>query len=158
MTYRIAEVAELVGVPPTTLRYYEDIGLVEAPARGANGYRTYTDDDVDRLRFITATKGLGIPLSDVAELVRASSVEDCSAVAHQVVELVAARLTETQARIRELESLAEELQKVADRLSTARTTGRCDATCPCATAPALPARAFVELTRPPGRTAGRPAT
>lgn len=39
MTYRIAEVAELVGVPATTLRYYEDIGLVEAPARGANGYR-----------------------------------------------------------------------------------------------------------------------
>src|SRR4051812_48022427 len=61
MSYRIAEVAELVGVPATTLRYYEDMGLVDQPARSGNGYRCYDDADLARLRFITATKNLGIP-------------------------------------------------------------------------------------------------
>ena len=117
MSYRIAEVAELVGVPATTLRYYEDIGLVDQPARGGNGYRSYDDADLARLRFITATKNLGIPLADVAELVRAYDVEDCSTVAHQVVELVAVRLAETQTRIGELVALAAQLQTVSARLA-----------------------------------------
>lgn len=152
MTYRIAEVAELVGVPATTLRYYEDIGLVDAPTRGANGYRTYTDTDVQRLRFVTATKNIGIPLSDVAELVKAYDVEDCSVVAHQVVEMVAERLAETQARIGELVALAADLQTVAARLAVAPSAGPCGPQCPCATAAATsttPTRTFVELTRGP---------
>ncbi|MGB3810631.1 MAG: MerR family DNA-binding transcriptional regulator, partial [Parvibaculum sp.] len=34
----IGEVAERTGVPPKTIRYYEDIELIKSPARGANGY------------------------------------------------------------------------------------------------------------------------
>ncbi|GEL96341.1 MerR family transcriptional regulator [Cellulomonas composti] len=152
MSYRIAEVAELVGVPATTLRYYEDIGLVGRPARGANGYRSYDDADLERLRFIVATKSLGIPLTDVAELVKAYDVEDCSTVAHQVVELVATRLAETQTRIGDLVALAAQLQGVSARLADAPTSGRCGDGCPCVTAaPAAPAgrRTFVSLTRGP---------
>ena len=110
MTYRIAEAADLVGVPATTLRYYEDIGLMPAPGRRANGYRVYEERDLARLRFISATKNLGIPLADVKALAAAYDVEDCSSVAHQVVELVAARLAETQDRIGELVALAGQLQ------------------------------------------------
>lgn len=40
MSYRIAEAAALVGVPASTLRYYEDIGLIEQLTRGENGYRS----------------------------------------------------------------------------------------------------------------------
>lgn len=152
MSYRIAEVAELVGVPATTLRYYEDIGLVDQPARGSNGYRSYDDADLARLRFITATKNLGIPLADVAELVKAYDVEDCSVVAHHVVEMVAVRLAETQARIGELVALAAQLQTVSARLASAPTSGPCGDGCPCATAapePLADRRTFVPLTRAP---------
>lgn len=134
MRYRIAEAAEIVGVPATTLRYYEDIGLIDQPARGANGYRSYDDADLARLRFVTATKNLGIPLTDVAELVRAFDVEDCSTVAHQVVETVAVRLAETQDRIGELTALADRLREVSGRLAAAPAARPCDAGCPCATA------------------------
>ena len=163
MTYRIAEAAELVGVPTTTLRYYEDIGLVDAPARSDNGYRTYTDADVERLRFVAATKSIGIPLADVAELVKAYGVEDCSVVAHELVEMVAARLAQTQTRIGELVALAAGLQTVAARLAGAPTAGRCGATCPCATAAssppaAEPVRTSVELTRPPDPLVESPMT
>lgn len=154
MRYRIAEAAGLVGVPATTLRYYEDIGLIARPARGGNGYRSYDDADLARLRFITATKNLGIPLPDVAELVRAYDVEDCSSVAHQVVEMVALRLAETQTRVGELVALAAQLQGVSARLAEAPTAGPCGAECPCATAapsPLADRRTFVPLTR--GRAA-----
>ncbi|GEK22466.1 MerR family transcriptional regulator [Cellulomonas xylanilytica] len=152
MSYRIAEVAELVGVPATTLRYYEDIGLIAQPARGGNGYRSYDDADLARLRFITATKNLGIPLTDVAELAKAYDVEDCSTVAHQVVEMVARRLAETQTRIGELVALAAQLQTVSARLADAPTSGPCGDGCPCATAAPAPLadrRTFVPLTRGP---------
>ncbi|MGW6128727.1 MerR family transcriptional regulator [Cellulomonas sp. NPDC055163] len=152
MSYRIAEAAQLVGVPATTLRYYEDIGLIEQPARGANGYRSYDEADLARLRFITATKNLGIPLADVTELVKAFDVEDCSTVAHQVVEMVAVRLAETQTRIGELVALAAQLQGVSARLSDAPASGPCGDGCPCATAAPAPLadrRTFVPLTRGP---------
>jgi DNA-binding transcriptional MerR regulator len=151
MTYRIAKVAELVGVPATTLRYYDDIGLTR-PARGGNGYRTYTETDVARLRFITATKNLGVPLADVAELVKAYDVEDCSDVAHRVVEAVAERLAETQTRIGELVALAAQLQTVAARLADAPTSGPCSEGCACATTTSEPRtseRTEVPLTRRP---------
>lgn len=159
MAYRIAEAAELVGVPATTLRYYEDIGLVERPARGGNGYRSYGDADLARLRFITATKNLGIPLADVAELVKAYDVEDCSTVAHQVVEVVAQRLAETQTRIGELVALAAQLQTVSARLAKAPATGACGDGCPCATAASTPLadrRMFVPLTRGPASVPDEP--
>lgn len=134
MTYRIAEAAGIVGVPATTLRYYETIGLIDQLARGGNGYRSYDDGDLARLRFITATKNLGIPLTDVAELVKAFDAEDCSTVAHQVVEMVAVRLAETQNRIGELTALAEQLRSVSARLAQVPAAGPCGAGCPCATA------------------------
>lgn len=159
MSYRIAEAAGLIGVPASTLRYYEDIGLIEQPTRRGNGYRSYDDADLARLRFITATKNLGIPLSDVAELVRAYDVEDCSSVAHQVVEMVALRLAETQTRIGELIALAAQLQGVSARLAEAPTSGACGARCPCATAapePLADRRRFVPLTRSPAAAADEP--
>jgi DNA-binding transcriptional MerR regulator len=161
MSYRIAEAAGLLGVAPTTLRYYEDIGLVDKPSRGSNGYRAYDEDDLARLRFVTAVKNLGIPLSDVRELVEAYGVEDCSTVAHHVVEMVTTRLAETQDRIGELVALAAQLQTVAARLADAPAGTPCGDGCPCATAATGPlpdGRTLVPLTRRPDRpTSDRPA-
>ncbi|GEA87978.1 MerR family transcriptional regulator [Cellulomonas cellasea] len=152
MGYRIAEAAALVGVAPTTLRYYEDIGLLATPSRGSNGYRVYDDRDVARLRFVAAVKNLGLPLTDVRALVEAYDVEDCAGVAHHVVEMVAARLGETQERIGELVALAAQLQGVAARLADAPAGSPCGEGCPCATAAPEPlpdGRTLVPLTRAP---------
>ena len=132
-TYRIAQVAELVGVAPSALRYYEDIGLIAKPSRGTNGYRSYDDADLARLAFVTNAKNLGIPLDDIRDLVVAYDTEDCSTVAHYVVELVAARLAETRTRIADLTALAEQLNGVTERLAASPTAGACGVACPCAT-------------------------
>lgn len=130
-TYRISDVADELGVPATTLRYYEDIGLVAAPARTDNGYRSYQDRDVDRLRFIARAKSLSLSLDDLRELVDAWDTDDCSAVQHRMVEVVATRLTETQSQIANLVELAAQLQTVAGRLRAAPAAGPCGDDCPC---------------------------
>jgi len=48
----VAELATLVGVAPDTIRYYERVGLLPAPARTAAGYRAFDEAAVDRLRFV----------------------------------------------------------------------------------------------------------
>ncbi|WP_329322346.1 MerR family transcriptional regulator [Streptomyces sp. NBC_01262] len=64
---RISQLAERCGVPATTLRFYESAGLLTADRTPA-GYRTYGEDAVQRLAFIRAAEGLGLPLEEISEL------------------------------------------------------------------------------------------
>src|SRR5579875_1919716 len=66
-TLRIGDVAKLVGITPRTIRYYEEIGLLEAdPRRIAGGHRTYTEQEMVRLKEL-----LGVPLEELKELLQA---------------------------------------------------------------------------------------
>jgi DNA-binding transcriptional MerR regulator len=66
---RIQEVSDLVGLTPRSIRYYEELGLLEPAARSEGAYRLYDADDVARLRFI---KGLrddaGFSLAEIGQL------------------------------------------------------------------------------------------
>ena len=163
---RIAQVAERTGVPASTLRYYEDIGLMAAAARTDNGYRAYTERDVDRLRFITRAKQLDLSLEDLRELLTAWDGEDCAGVQERMAAVVSARLAQTQERIIDLTALATQLQTATQRLSGEPAPGGCDDDCVCATAaqttaqggsadPATtPAGTIIPLTMRPATGAG----
>ena len=64
----IGRAAELSGVPSKTIRYYESVGLLPPTGRAANGYRDFTAQDVDILRFISRGRGLGFSVEQVNEL------------------------------------------------------------------------------------------
>lgn len=64
----IGEVSELVGLSPKTIRYYEAEGVIPAVARQANGYRTYDEVEVRRLRMVAAARALDLPLEDISDL------------------------------------------------------------------------------------------
>lgn len=68
--YQIGEVAERVGLSLRTIRYYEEIELVNPSGRTEGGFRLYTDADVERLRLIRALKPLGMSLETLGELLR----------------------------------------------------------------------------------------
>jgi MerR family transcriptional regulator, repressor of the yfmOP operon len=70
---RIGDVAELTGATPRTIRYYEEIGLLPAPAGRQSGrHRTYSEADVQRLRELLALKRLlGVSLEELKELAAA---------------------------------------------------------------------------------------
>ena len=70
--YQIGEVAESVGLSLRTIRYYEEIGLVEPSGRTEGGFRLYTDSDVDRLRLVKALKPVGMSLETMGELLEAA--------------------------------------------------------------------------------------
>src|SRR5258708_2226103 len=64
----IGEAANLSGVPPKTIRYYEEAGIIARATRGENHYRTYSDADVQTLRFIHRARSLGFTLKEVTGL------------------------------------------------------------------------------------------
>ncbi|MEX0339420.1 MAG: Cu(I)-responsive transcriptional regulator [Arenibacterium sp.] len=71
----ISDVAKRSGLPAKTIRYYEDLGLI-APARGANGYRDFSEQDLHRLAFLGRARALGFSLEDCRGLLALYSDRD----------------------------------------------------------------------------------
>lgn len=67
-TYQIGEVTERVGLSTRTVRYYEEVGLVQPVERTAGGFRLYSDHDVRRLERAKQLKPLGFSLDEVREV------------------------------------------------------------------------------------------
>jgi len=108
----IGEVAERTGVPPKTIRYYEEIDLIPAPARGANGYRVYSDEAIHTLRFVASARNLGFTVEQCRALLalyrdkgRASA--DVKRVANEHIDEIDHRIEELQAMRRVLADLAD---------------------------------------------------
>lgn len=66
--YPIGLLARKAGVSTRTVRYYEEIGLLETARRYAGGRRVFEGDALERLRFIGRLKRLGFPLEEIREL------------------------------------------------------------------------------------------
>lgn len=67
--YHIKEAAQLSGVSVKTLHHYDKIGLL-VPLKSENGYRTYNQEDLERLQVILYYKYLGFSLEKIAELLK----------------------------------------------------------------------------------------
>jgi DNA-binding transcriptional MerR regulator len=100
--YRIGEIAQQTGVSVETLRYYEKRRLVNAPPRTEGGFRLYSGDAVQQVRFIKQAQSLGLTLDDVQQLVtgrhRRAHVASC----RKVRDLLTRRIEDIDARIKEL--------------------------------------------------------
>lgn len=66
--FQIGEVADLVGLSLRTVRYYEEVGLVEPSDRTSGGFRLYSRDDIARLELIKQMKPLGFTLEEMRDL------------------------------------------------------------------------------------------
>ncbi len=97
---RIGEVARASGLSPTTIRYYEDIGLVPEPPRTANGYRDYQPSAVERLRFISDAQDSGLTLAEIASILELRAQGDPTC--HHTIELMERHLAEVERRIESL--------------------------------------------------------
>ena len=68
-TLRIGQVAQRAAVGAKAIRFYEANAVIPRPARGENGYRLYSPEIVDVLRFIKQAQGLGLTLGEIKEIV-----------------------------------------------------------------------------------------
>lgn len=64
----IGQVAKQAHVSLDTIRLYERYGLIKEPQRAANGYRQYSEEIIDCLKFIARTKKMGFTLKEIKEL------------------------------------------------------------------------------------------
>ncbi len=109
---RISELAEHAGVAPSTVRYYERIGLVPSPPRTPSGYRSYDDEAAARLLFVTRAKRIGLTLEQIAEVLPIWDGVNCAATHDQITRLVDAKRAEVVERMQELQRFAEQLDEV----------------------------------------------
>jgi len=106
---RIGEAAAVSGCHQETIRYYERVGLIAGPDRRANGYRNYTSEDIDRLRFVVRGRGLGFSLEEIRRLLVLAERSDLSC--SEVDQLAREQLGEAKKRIKELQRIARELER-----------------------------------------------
>lgn len=127
--YRISQLAERVGVPATTLRFYEKEGLVPA-ARTPGGYRSYSDADVERVRFIAAAKHLGLPLDRIRDLLGVWDGGMCRDVRDGLRPMVVAQVSAAEERILHLRAFHNRLTAALAHLADLPARdGPCDPTC-----------------------------
>lgn len=110
MSYTISQAARVTDCPAVTIRYYERVGILPEPRRGANGYRRYEEDDIQRLEFVVRARALGFSLADVTDLLELADHphRPCDAVDRKVGEQLAA----VRRRIERLSELATRLQRL----------------------------------------------
>lgn len=130
-TLRISELAARGGVPATTVRYYEQLGLLSPPPRTADNQRRYGDSAVTELRFVRQAKHLGLSLTEIGELVAIRGTGRCASVQSRLAALVAERRSDVVDRRRELDALDTELRLTAEQLESTPANGPCSADCGC---------------------------
>ncbi|MBI1262121.1 MAG: Cu(I)-responsive transcriptional regulator [Rhizobiales bacterium] len=107
----IGEAAERSGVPAKTIRYYEDIHLIESPDRAQNGYRAYTDDEVALLRFVSRARSLGFTIAQCRDLL--ALYRDRSRSSADVKALAESHIEEIENKIAELKEMRDQLASLA---------------------------------------------
>jgi MerR family transcriptional regulator, copper efflux regulator len=125
----ISQLAERAGIPATTLRFYESVGILPA-GRTPGGYRVYHEDAVARLGFITAAKRLGLPLEEIAELLHVWADGSCAQVRDSLRPRLAVRIAEAEQRASELAAFTATLHRAREHLDALPDQdGRCGPQC-----------------------------
>ena len=112
-TMMIGEAASRSGVPPKTIRFYEEAGLIAPARRLENQYRSYDENDVQTLSFIHHARGLGFSLKEVGELL--SLYRDRRRASKDVKRLALAHVAELDRKLAELTAIRNTIAELARR-------------------------------------------
>ena len=134
----IGEASKASGVNQKMIRYYESIGLIDGVGRSANGYRTYTQNDVHTLAFIRRARHLGFSIEQIQALMTLWRDKERSSA--EVKAIAQGHIAELEAKIDELASMQRTLQhlklyhcplgEAAEAASALRTSVSCEAAMP----------------------------
>ena len=119
---QIGELSKRTGCNIETIRYYERIALLRAPARSAGRYRVYDTGDVRRLAFIRRARGLGFTLDEVRALL-ALSANDAQDACVDVRELAESHLAEVRGKIADLRAMERVLADAVRRCMVGEAPG-----------------------------------
>jgi MerR family mercuric resistance operon transcriptional regulator len=107
--YRIGEIAARTRLTPDALRYYERLGLLPRFQRTAGGFRIYTSDVVERVRFIRQAQTIGLSLHEIRQLAGQLDRDDPER-RPAVTDLLVSKLAEVDATLSELREFRRTLK------------------------------------------------
>nr|PZN31224.1 MAG: hypothetical protein DIU67_09980 [Actinomycetota bacterium] len=110
---KIGELARITGVSTATIRFYEQMGLLTAPGRAANGYRTYDGASVDRVRFIRDARAAGLTLGEIGTILEMKAAGESTC--EHVIGLLETHLHAIDRQAAELARARARLQEMLDR-------------------------------------------
>jgi MerR family transcriptional regulator, copper efflux regulator len=108
----IGEAAAQSGLPPKTIRYYEDIGLLR-PGRRDNGFRDYGEREIHALRFVFRARGLGFSVEECRHLL--ALYHDRDRASSEVRAAAATHIAAIRAKIEELRSMEKTLSHLIEK-------------------------------------------
>jgi len=125
----IGKVASQAGVSVQAVRYYERLGLLPPAQRTESGYRVYSPEVVERLKFVQQAQALGFRLDEIREILRmkyaGNSPCDC------VRKLLEGKLDQIEREMARLRDFRRELHKTLERSKRLpRLPHRASAICP----------------------------
>lgn len=121
---KISRLARLIGMTPSSIRFYRDRGLLPAPTRASNGYRYYQECHVKRLRLIQRCRRLDMSLEGIRMLIEALEHPD-RAHAQMMHEQIHCQVEQIEQRVAELLLLKKELMELLGKCSGMHDNGVC---------------------------------
>ena len=108
-TYSIGELVKELNINKETIRYYERIGLISETTRDKNGYRIYTKEDMEKIKFILIVKNFGFSLKEISTLIHDEIL--CGDI-KSIKKIVEDKVNEINHKINKLNSTKRLLEKV----------------------------------------------
>lgn len=122
-SYTIGHLAKTLGLPTSTLRYYERRGLLLPSSRTSSNYRLYDDATLARVRFIRSAQEIGFTLDDVQTLLAFDDGTSCPC--ENVRELLEQRLTEIDQKLRVLRQIRKSVKSAISLCEQTESSGQC---------------------------------
>lgn len=124
----VGEAARRAGVSAKAVRLYEARGILPAAERTESGYRTYSDHDVEILRFVRRARALGLRLEEIRRILdlQRGGAQPCGT----VLELLEGHLRDIDRTLRDLRALRKDLIRALDAAKTSARRGEDVVVCP----------------------------
>jgi len=120
---RIGQLGQATSVDIETIRFYEKSGLLPAPVRSDNGYRSYNQAHLERLAFIRHCRSLDISLTEIKQLL--DFVANPEAECADINRLIDTQLVKVKARLASMKALEKQLIALKGCCGSSQTAGEC---------------------------------
>lgn len=127
MTHTVGDAAKAVGVSAKAIRIWEAKGLLPPAGRTEAGYRRFSEDDIDILRFIVRAKTLGLTLPEIKSILDLH--RRGTAPCEQVTALLGAHIRDIDRAIAELRTLRATLAAALEHARRDQNRGRSATVC-----------------------------
>lgn len=109
--FNIGQAAEHSGATAKMIRHYESLGLLPAVARSSNGYRVYSEADINTLSFIRRARDLGFSMAEIGDLVKLW--QNRRRTSAQVKRITQSHIADLDRRMQELAAMKRALEALA---------------------------------------------